>query len=283
MAREKNGINYQITQQFKKISRIGESKREAKITGEASSYIYSYKTLSVYIESMKKFAKWCRVTHGVRDVSQMSPYVNEYIQKLRADGASAWTQKRDLAAIGKYYQHSFFKEVETDARHRSQIFRSREATDSDPHFSKDRNRELIDFCRHTGLRRRELEALTGGMMIYQGNQAYIRVLNGKGGRARLVPILDNNKAVIDRMNNTPEGSKVWGKVHSHADIHSYRADYANALYNEIARDTATLDRSEVYHCRNDKAGCWYDKEAMKVVSEALGHSRIDIIAQNYLR
>lgn len=283
MAREKNGISRQISQKFNEMTRIGESKKLAKATGESSKYIYSYKTLAVYIESMKRFAKWCRDEHGVRDVSKMRPYVNDYIQHLRSDGASAWTQKRDLSAIGKYYQHSFFKEVETDARHRSEIFRSREVTNSDPHFSRDRNSELVNFCRNTGLRRRELEALTGGMMIYKGDQAYIRVLTGKGGRSRLVPVLNNDQSVIDRMNSTEEGEKVWGKVHSHADIHSYRADYANALYSSIARDPKTLDPEEVYHCRGDKIGCWYDKIAMKEVSEALGHSRIDVIAQNYLR
>ena len=35
-------------------------------------------------------------------------------------------------------------------------------------------------------------------------------------------------------------TKVWGKVHSGADIHSYRADYATKVYQLYARPLESL-------------------------------------------
>ena len=49
------------------------------------------------------------------------------------------------------------------------------------------------------------------------------------------------------------------------------------------RDRLTRYRSmTVYYCRKDKKGLWYDKEAIKITSKALGHNRISVIAEHYL-
>lgn len=276
-------INHQIKERFDSMMKIGESKKAAKIENKMQEGIFSYGTRHSYDRAMQNFAKYCKASHGVKIVDDMKPFVNEYIQDLRSRGISAWTQKRDLAAIGKYYQESFFDRVETDVRSRSNVIRSRETVGSDAHFSTVRNDDLINFCKHTGLRRRELENIKGDCLSYKDGQAYIHVQNGKGGRERYVPILNNNQRVIDQIEATRAEERVWGRVHAHADIHGYRAEYANAMYEQLARDVRELPFDEVYHCKADKAGVWYDKQAMQEVSEALGHSRIDVIAQSYLR
>ena len=76
--------------------------------------------------------------------------------------------------------------------------------------------------------------------------------------------------------------KVWSHVSSHADIHSYRADYASAWYKRLARPVSALPKSERYVCRCDRAGVVYDKIAMQQVSRYLGHNRISVIAGHYL-
>lgn len=43
-----------------------------------------------------------------------------------------------------------------------------------------------------------------------------------------------------------------------------------------------VQRSEVYFCRAELKGKTFDKIAMSIASEALGHSRISVIASNYL-
>ena len=88
---------------------------------------------------------------------------------------------------------------------------------------------------------------------------------------------------------------MFEKVSKNADIHSYRSDYATALYKQYARPineipydrlnvgTGRWYQSEVYVCRGDRAGTKYDKQAMLIVSNALGHNRLSVIAGHYLQ
>lgn len=97
------------------------------------------------------------------------------------------------------------------------------------------------------------------------------------------------------MKNTPPDEKVWQFIHQCADIHSYRSDYAVAIYKARARKISEIpfDRvnkgtgkryqSDVYTCRKDEAGKKLDKAAMLVCSKALGHNRISVVADNYIR
>jgi len=128
------------------------------------------------------------------------------------------------------------------------------------------------------------------------NGWYIHVRNGKGGRERLSPIIGKNaKQIIERIENTPAEEKVWQHIHNSADIHSYRSDYATAIYKAYARDiqdipfdkinrgTGNRYQSDVYVCRKDEAGKKLDKAAMLICSKALGHNRISVVADNYIR
>ena len=122
------------------------------------------------------------------------------------------------------------------------------------------------------------------------------VRNGKGGRERLSPIIgQNTEQIVERFRNTPPEEKVWQHIHKSADIHGYRAEYATAIYRSHARDikeipfdrvnrgTGRRYQSEVYVCRKDEAGKKLDKSAMLVCSKALGHNRISVVADNYIR
>ena len=97
------------------------------------------------------------------------------------------------------------------------------------------------------------------------------------------------------MKDTPKDAKVWQHVNSNADIHSYRSDYAVTIYKQYARpiEEIPFDRvnkgtgkkfqSEVYVCRKDESGKRLDKKAMLICSKALGHNRIEVVANNYIR
>lgn len=128
------------------------------------------------------------------------------------------------------------------------------------------------------------------------NEYYVYVRNGKGGRERLSPIVGKDTAqIVERIRNTPEGEKVWQHIHRSADIHGYRAEYATDIYraharpieripyDKVNRGTGKRYQSEVYTCRKDEAGKKLDKAAMLVCSKALGHNRIEVVANNYIR
>lgn len=261
---------------------FGSSRHEAKKVGVAAEYIYSKGTLQTYTQQALKFAHWCQSEYGLSSLSRMSDRVPEYIEKMRQDGMSAWTQKTALSALRKVYGTDCFQDVKTDSRSRPEIKRSRLDTPMARNFSEKNNAELINFCRHTGLRRSELEHLKGGSVVYKEGQAYISGIKGKGGRIRDVLILDNDRQVIERIQQTDPEAFVWGRVHSAANVHGYRADYALELYNQSARNLEDLRTEEKYFARNDRAGEVFDRQALQVVADNLGHSRVSVCVENYL-
>lgn len=131
--------------------------------------------------------------------------------------------------------------------------------------------------------------------LFQG-EYFTFVRNGKGGRERLSPIIGQNIGqIVERIRNTPPEEKVWQHIHKSADIHGYRAEYATAIYRTHAREikeipfdkmnqgTGRRYQSQVYVCRKDEAGKKLDRSAMLVCSKALGHNRISVVADNYIR
>ena len=131
--------------------------------------------------------------------------------------------------------------------------------------------------------------------LFEGDY-FTHVRNGKGGRERMSPIIGpNTEQIVERIKSTPAEEKVWQHIHQSADIHGYRAEYATIIYKAKARaiEEIPYDRvnkgsgrkyqSDVYICRKDEAGRKLDKVAMLVCSKALGHNRISVVADNYIR
>ena len=131
--------------------------------------------------------------------------------------------------------------------------------------------------------------------LFEGDY-FTHVRNGKGGRERMSPIIGpNTEQIVERIKSTPAEEKVWQHIHQSADIHGYRAEYATIIYrakaraieeipyDRVNRGTGRKYQSEVYTCRKDEAGRKLDKAAMLVCSKALGHNRISVVADNYIR
>ena len=154
--------------------------------------------------------------------------------------------------------------------------------------------DVIDVAKLTSEKEKRLNILKDTRLF--DSEYYLNVRNGKGGRERISPIIGKNeKQVVERIKNTEFDEKVWQHVHQSADIHSYRAEYATAMYkshakpideipyDKINKGTGRKYQSEVYTCRKDEAGRKLDKAAMYVCSKALGHNRICVVADNYIR
>ena len=292
-------LTYQMTQQLQKMYTPGVSKRaivdaaykaappnmsKQEVKNEACRpYIFSTQTLNTYKKEVSEFAKYCKSEHGSKTVAECRTFATEYLQKSLDEGKSVFTVSTQASALGKLYQESYTNFITLPQRERANITRSRLDRPSDKHFSEKKNQELVNFCQGTGLRRSELQKLTPEALVIKNGDYYLKI-TGKGGKTRISPIIGPNKAaIVNRIRSTARGEKVWPRVHRHADIHSYRSNYATALYNSLARDVTILPAAERYCCRKDRAGDVFDKKAMKVVSQALGHERIEVIAANYLR
>lgn len=137
----------------------------------------------------------------------------------------------------------------------------------------------------------ELDALKDTRRFKENYYLYVK---GKGGRIRYSPVLEKfQDTVLEKFDETPHGKKVWFNVNGNADIHSYRSDYANMIYKLYARDIEDIPKKEqnpdgsysrgIYYTRGDEIGGAYDRRAMELCSKALGHNRVTVVAENYLR
>lgn len=216
-------------------------------------------------------------------------------------------------------------------RTRYEIKRSRIPVSNDKHFSATNNDELIRFCKGTGCRRNVLQRLEGRDLwsrpqmeqeierlerstCLPGNEAkhlsalkdalnifprqawFIHHRKDKGGRNRFAPIVGPDaQMIVSRMQQTKKNEKVWLHINTHADIHSYRAEYATLIYKQVARPVEDIpfDRinrgsgkqyqGDVYVCRRDEQHKKLDRRALRITSKALGHNRVGVVAGNYLR
>ncbi len=310
---------------------LGESKRAAAKAGEMQDKIFSVNTFKTYWKHIKYFIKYVRAEHPeCTTVKKARKYVGEWLRLREEQELSAWTIQTEAKALGKLYGIEPDDEdyYEPPKRRREDIKRSRGTAKRDAHFSETNNAELIAFCRGTGVRRCEITHLHGDALrsreeIVRAREALMAApsltaeevmelgilddallfdepwflrIKGKGGRVRISPIVGKSaEKIVERVRETPEDMRVWEYVSSNADIHSYRADYAGAIYKAHARKiedipydtvhkgTGHLYQKDVYTCRKDEAGKKLDRAAMLLCSKALGHNRLSIVADNYLR
>ena len=254
--------------------------KQEYINAAIRNKIYSHKTYEAYVKHINYFLRYCEDTYHCKTLKQCREHVDEWLSLRIKQGLSAYTIKLEAAALGKLYQESTENFIPTPDRKRSDITRSRGYAKRDYGFSLEKNKEIIDFCRGTGLRRSELTALTGDQLILRDGNGYIGV-RGKGGRYREAPIIGPHKdAVISRMQQAGP-NKVWKSVPSHMDIHNYRSEYATAIYAAYERDD--IPKEDRYYCKSDRKGTVMDRRAMRMASKALGHSRISVVAGHYIR
>lgn len=287
---QKKGKKIKLRKQFNDILfdlyKKGHGLPKHKDEHNSTRLIHSDSTFKTYHAQCMRFVDFC-YEQGVKyDMDEAFKLIPAYGRKLESEGKSAWSIYTAVNAIAKAYGVSTQElGYKPPKRERASVKRSRYANEMDKHFSVENNKNLITFCQCFGLRRRELEALTGDMMKRsKRGRLCVYVQNGKGGKKRWVPFCGTpkeEKLVVDLMTQA-SATKVFPYVHSKADIHGYRSVYACKLYKSLARPIETLKLSEKYVCRKDKAGVVYDREAMAIVSRALGHNRISVIANSYL-
>lgn len=278
--KNKKSLIRQVQERLDSLLSIGESKYEDKKTDLTKRKIYSWNTYRSYLQHCCQFVRYCRDNHHCKNLADCRQYVGEWMESRK--DLSAYTQKLSASALCKLYGESLEElGISTKRAARGEITRSRGTAKRDAHFSEQKNADFVEFCRSTGLRRSEITKLRGNQLLQEEGQWYIQT-TGKGGRFRIIPICGDVNLVVRKMQSAGTG-KVWAKVPSCADIHSYRADYATRVYLSHARPIEEILQKERYICRKDKVGTIYDRQAMLIASQALGHNRIDVIGQHYLR
>lgn len=295
-------IHQEIKENLKAKERFSESKYEAKRSGTAASGIYSYSTAKAYNRECQRFAEYVK-EHSPQGrytpLKDCMGYAKDYIaeQNARSD-ISAYTVKLERSALAKLFECKAEEFGSVKERSRADITRSRERTVVSEktgkiiknqstragHFSEKNHEREVTFAKCTGVRRSEMEQVRGDQLCFRDGKPYIH-LEGhqcKGGQERFLPIIGNADRVVEMM-KAADHERVFERVPAAMDVHHYRSQYASELYKSLARPIETLERKEKYFCRGDLKGTVYDRAAMLQTSEALGHHRISVIAEHYLR
>ena len=279
-------IKNQVQTEFMKKLAIGESHHKAKkesIDGK-SDKIHSWSTYNNYVKHATAFGMWVKPRFDIKDIKDMRPYVGMYLNFRVGDGVSAWTVALDAAALAKLYGcKSTDFGVKLPKRERANVKRSRGEVKG---FKEKKYKDVVDFCKGSGVRIHELKALTKEDIYYKDKALYVHVKQGKGGKEREVPVREGyEKAVLNaagKCNDEKEKIFKEKEIPVRFPCHKYRAEYAKAQYESIARDISAIPQKEKYICRKDKAGQEYDKVALHAVSVMLGHNRECVVVDSYL-
>lgn len=294
MGHKSKNLKMQISDELRKKlnSGVGSSRHADKSAGSDAGKIYSFQTFETYKNALFRFASWMKEKHPeAKNLAAARAFCDEYIRERIAAGLSPYTLKSEVAAFAKLYGQTSADFVETPPRSRAEITRSRHRVKYDRHFSETSpaNVALREFCQSCGLRRNELEHLRGSFLIERDGRFFLDFTGArgnfcKGGRPRLVPVVANTALVLQMCRDAGE-NLVFPVVHHAADVHRWRAEYCRRIYSEALAEmygSGEIPASDRYRCRGERAGVILSRKCMRVASEALGHSRIDVIASNYL-
>ena len=252
----------------------------------ADNKIYVHTTRKTYDQAWGVFCGYVEAL-GIktRELDTLSPYFQAFVDYLVGEGYSASTVHTWASGIAKVLG-LHIADYELPRRERKDYKRSRHPVKNDVHFNPANHQDLVDFCRSVGPRNdKELAFIRGTDLVELDDGRYaVHIRKGKGGKARLAPIYGSPARVakVVKLMRDAGDELVFPHIPTAADIHSYRAEYACEVYKAHARPLDTLTRKDKYYCRKDMAGTVYDKAAMMIASVALGHKRLDVIAQSYL-
>lgn len=256
--------------------------------------IHADKTLDTYKHIALRYAHWARETHGIRRLADLDRAAEQtvtlYLVARMEAGDSAHALATIRSALRMFHRPAFPASereqrvaglgagVRLPVRRREEITRSRHAVAMDRAIALHRYSALVDFCRATGLRRRELAALTVGQVRTDGHgHVTIHVWNGKGGKKRVVPVLDSRRAAVWALvHGRASTESVVPHVVGRLDVQEQRRLYARDLYCEDGRRVLPPSQGRLPSGSVDQGRARY-------VARALGHERSDVVVRHYLR
>lgn len=250
----------------------------------ADNKIHDDTTQETYDQAWDKFCDYIEeIGVKTRNLGVLIPYLQPFINNLNSKYA-ANTVHTWASGVAKVLG-VHIADYDLPRRERKDYKRSRNPVTNDAHFNPANHPDLVDFCRSVGPRNdKELACIKGTDLDTMDDGRWGVHILGKGGKRRFTPIYGPPARVakVVKLMQDAKDNLVFSKIPTAADIHSYRADYACEVYLAHARPLEEIPREDRYYCRKDMAGVVYDRNAMKIVSHALGHSREDVIAQSYL-
>lgn len=266
--------------------------------------IYSKKTMQDYKKIAEQFQFWSKTKgYNFKSLADVSDsHLLQYLKERQELGKSSWTISHDLSALNKIFSREITKKgTGLKSRQNSDIKNNRGLGNNYRPSIYKSNKQLIDFISATGIRRQSITVInpTNAIRDKKGIVIGFSVIE-KGGKSRNCYVIKSKQAEITFFVDTHQsknGNKpFWNKADKNLNTHWYRAEYAKALYNDLVfsgnnrqdyfsgyRDffvnSSKLEKATNGHGQITKG---YNTEYLAIVSQNLGHNRIDVVYANYL-
>lgn len=299
---KKQTIEHMIHSTLKDKISFGQSKHFDKQSlgfGESSYKIYSYSTYNTYLKECQQYGQWLKDSKGISKVSNLSDtekFAIEYLQERLESGVSVYTVKMERSALSMLYGSRI--NIEMPKRDNKEIYRSRAETKNDKHHSREgKYKDLFTVALATGGRRSDIQKLTVNDFKEKDGLLYVEFKQSKGGRDRLAPVrVDLTPRIKEIIEEAKQAGSIrlFGHIPKEIDIHGLRREYAQSLYKDITENRELRDiylsnypprnedvKRSIYKDRDTKQT--YDRDDVYVVTQALGHNRIDVSVTHYLK
>lgn len=301
----RGNTNWQVTEIFKEIEQIGESKHQAKNEARADGArgsheisqktgVYGYRTYDAYRESVVKFANYAKENMNLKDLTKTTAeQVKSYLSARIAADVAHKTFQLDKASLNKF-ESALNKYSETNNLNRNFDFKLNETFKNDHKslqhadvraYDKTTVEKLLNIenkavnlavrcALGAGLRKSEILKLSEKNLSGKG----IEVVGGKGGKNRIVSEIHDKSLINDVRNFLKENnlSRLGDAVSSskiNNEIHSVLKDTGSlhALRHNYAIETI----------KNFEKSGYSHVEAVHMTSIELGHERNEIIETVY--
>jgi integrase len=287
------GLIYFVLKRLDSLMAIGKSRHQAKqrIREEldevnwngSTGMIYSHTTRKVYQQQILAFANWAIATYQIRRPVELDTRADElacqYLQEGIEKEKSPYTLQTERSALRLYFGWKVAESVILPQRKRTDIKRSRVPVKQDEHFQPQHWPDQVMFAQATGLRFAEMRDVRVGEIIGQPDgRVLVYVRNGKGGKARNVPVLAGyEQDILAMVEGRMLQERVFDHVPKNMDVQSYRRASAQARYRQQAPGRMLPS------VQGKRKAVDYDAQATLAVSRALGHNRRSIVTRHYLR
>ena len=262
----------------------GNSKREAKAAHNGvSPYIHGDGTYQSYRQQVARYGDWLTANHPGTNYNTAGQFVQEYIDTMRGEGKSAWTQQLARSAIGKALGVEPTSLAQCDTRHAADITRGRSSTAHSTAAAAKYSDDMA-ICECVGVRHnKEGKQVTPDNCHWSNGHISSVSIIGKGGRPREAVVLPGKgRDILESRCKAAKsgGTALLGKM-TGCNVHGARAKYAAGCYAKALADGR--GNGQMYSPRGMQ-GQSVDKGALDWVNEQLGHGagRYDVAVYNYL-
>ena len=205
----------------------------------AHKQVLSDLTIKSYKAANEKFARFVKSEYGIKTFAKLKEagtkeVVQAYADYLKAEGKTAHTIHTYIAPICKACNLNM-DQIEKGKRTSAEIKRGRYMVErSEREANLGRYKPSVDLQKSLGIRRNELQNLTGGDLVRaKDGRLYVVVKSGKGGKRQLQRVLpQHEKAVLDAFAGKAETERILSSdaLSKNINYHGYRSDIAKEAY-----------------------------------------------------